>query len=78
MEDWEIEFSDHKSMYEELLLLRQQLAKEKSKNAFIETTGKGIADIGQDAIYEMLFKLKSDSSVIETCSIQKYAEELTK
>ena len=78
MDGWEIEFPDPNSMYEELLSLRKKFAKEKSKNAFFETTGKGIADTGQDAIYEMLFKLKSNSSVIETISIQRYAERLTK
>jgi len=57
--------------------LKEKLVKEMSRNAFVEVTGKSIAEIRADAINEMLDNLDAQYKAILTVdSIKKYADKL--
>lgn len=56
--------------------LKTLLKKEMSRNAFVEVTGKSLADIRSDAINEMGFDLTKNSTELSKADIEKYADNL--
>lgn len=78
MQDWELEFSDSESMFNEIKSLRAKLKNEMAKNAYISVTGKSLKVIEFDAINEMLFKIGFDQEQINVSDMQKYADNLIK
>ena len=74
---------DTENLESEVLVLRQKLRKEASRNAYIACTGKSIKDIGFDAINEMIFQIGTEKTggnkvSINVSDVEKYAEELIK
>lgn len=74
---------DTESLKSEVLMLKQKLRKEASRNAYIACTGKSIKDIGFDTIHEMVFQIGTEKSggnkvSINVSDIEKYADELVK
>lgn len=74
--EWEKEFDTPELMYCELLKLRSEIVKERSKNAFIEVTGKSLADIHADGVFEVLRKMKKDGVAIDEKSIEDYVTNI--
>jgi len=59
--------------------LKKKLVKEMSRNAFVEVTGKSLAEIRSDAINEMIDNLDAQYKAILTVdSIKKYSDKLIK
>lgn len=60
----------------ELTKTNTLLKNEISKNAYAETTGKSIKDIGFDAIHEMLFQAAKTNTELSVTEIESYADNL--
>lgn len=77
MHDWELEFASPEAVFKALKETREDLVRERSKNAYIAVTGKSIVDIQFDGIHEMLTKVESTSASVKIVDIEQYAESLT-
>jgi len=59
--------------------LTEMLRAEKSRNAFVEVTGKSLAEIRADAVNEMVFELTKsnfEAKCLNVSDIQQYADKL--
>jgi hypothetical protein len=59
--------------------LKESLRKEKSRNAFVEVTGKSLAEMRSDALNEMVFELTKsnfETKSLNVSDIQQYADKL--